>query len=180
MKQIFFLITLTIIALNGFSQAQESKEDTYQKIYEIVITKDGEVKHVIKQGAEINGEIDGENAFGIWVFSEYPDKVKVISRKGEELGVMELNNQNPLRIVTPQPKSGMRFGVGLGPVGVSTGGGSGLQSFNMEKYNAEIRERFETKEEKIKREYYEKKEQERLAKEAAKKAKKEARKNRKK
>lgn len=180
MKQIFFLIILSFYTFSGFSQAQESKEDTYQTIYEIVISKDGEIKHIVKQGAEISGEIDGESAFGIWIFSGYPDKVKVISRKGEELGVMELNKQNPLRIVTPQPKSGMRFGVGVGPVGVATGGGSGLQSFNMEKYTAEIRERLETKEEKIKREYYEKKEQERLAKEAAKKAKKEAKKNKKK
>lgn len=180
MKQLFVLLTLTFFALNIFSQARESEEDAYQTIYEIVILRDGEVKHVVKQGAEIGGEIDGESAFGVWFFSEYPDKVKVISRKGEELGVMELNKQNPLRIVTPQPKSGMRFGVGVGPVGVTTGGGSGLQSFNMEKYKAEIRERLETKEEKIKREYYEKKEQERLAKEAAKRAKKEAKKNKKK
>jgi hypothetical protein len=131
MTRLILFITLTSIAFRGFSQAQENKEDTYQKIYEIIIIKDGEVKHVVKQGAQISGEIDGESVSGVWFFSEYPDKVKVISRKGEDLGVMELNKQSPLRIVTPQPKSGMRVGIGVGPVGVSTGGGSGLQSFNL-------------------------------------------------
>ena len=73
----------------------------------------------------------------------------------------------------------MSVGIGVGPVSVSSMG-AGYQSFNMEKYTAEINERQETKEEKLRREYYEKKEQERMAKEAAKQAKKDAKKKKKK
>ena len=179
MKKIILLIALMIIALFGFSQAQEESDNDYLKIYEIIIMKDGDVKHVVKQGALISGEIDGKTVNGRWFFESYPDKVVVITKKGEKAGVIELNKQNPLRIVTPQPKSGMSVGIGVGPVSVSNMG-PGYQSFNMEKYKVEISERQETKEEKLRREYYEKKEQERLAKEAAKQAKKDAKKNKKK
>ena len=180
MKKLIPFILLILTTLNSFSQAREAADSNYLKVYEIIILKEGEVKHVIKQGAEISAKINGEIVYGRWYFSSYPDKVVVITKKGEKAGVIELNKQNPLRIVTPQPKGGMSVGIGVGPIGVSTGGGSGMQSFNMGKYKAEITERQETKEEKIKREYYEKKEQERMAKEAAKKAKKEAKKNKKK
>ena len=178
MKKINLLLALVLIAFSGFSQAKEEGESDYQKVYEIIIIKDGEVKHVVKQGAQLSAEIDGKTVNGSWYFQSYPDKVMVVTRKGEEAGVIELNKQNPLRIVTPQPKGGMSVGIGVGPVSVSSMG-PGYQSFNMEKYKAEISEREETKEEKIRREYYEKKEQERLAKEAAKKAKKDAKKNKK-
>ena len=179
MKNVFLLLTLILISFLGFSQAKEDNENDYKKIYEIVILKDGEVKHVIKQGVLISANIDGKTVSGRWYFSDYPDKVVVVTKKGGEAGIIELNKQNPLRIVTPQPKSGMSVGIGVGPVSVSNMG-PGYQSFNMEKYKAEISERVETKEEKIRREYYEKKEQERMAKEAAKAAKKAAKKKKKK
>ncbi|MDF1672941.1 MAG: hypothetical protein P1U41_05525 [Vicingaceae bacterium] len=179
MKKINILLTLFLISFLGFSQAKEDGDSDFQKIYEIVILKDGEVKHVVKQGAQISVEIDGKTVNGRWYFESYPDRVKVITKKGVEAGVVELNKQSPLRIVTPQPKGGMSVGIGVGPVSVSNMG-PGYQSFNMEKYTAEISERDETKEEKLRREYYEKKEQERLAKEAAKQAKKDAKKNKKK
>lgn len=178
MKKIILLILPMFIAFGASAQAQESKEDTYQKVYEIIIIKDGEVKHVIKQGAAISADLDGETINGRWFFSDYPDKVVVVNKKGENVGVIELNKQNPLRIVPPQPKGGFVGGIGVGPVSVSNVS-PGYQSFNMEKYKAEITERLETKEEKIRREYYEKKEQERMAKEAAKKARKEAKKKKK-
>jgi hypothetical protein len=178
MKKLTLFILTLFITTSCFSQAQESDTDTYKKVYEIIIIKDGEVKHVVKEGALISADIDGKTANGQWFFSDYPDKVVVINRKGENVGVVELNKQDPLRIVTPQPKSGMRVGIGVGPVSVSNVG-PGYQSFNMEKYKVELSERLETKEEKLRREYAEKKEQERLAKEAAKQAKKDAKKKKK-
>lgn len=179
MKKINLLLILILITFLGFSQAKEEGDSDFQKIYEIVILKDGEVKHVVKQGAQISVEIDGKTVNGRWYYNSYPDKVKVITKKGEDAGIVELNKQNPLRIVVPQTRGGFVGGVGVGPISVSNVS-PGYQSFNMEKYKAEIIERLETKEEKLRREYYEKKEQERLAKEAVKQAKKDAKKKKKK
>lgn len=175
MKNVALLILTLFITNSCFSQAQETKEDVYQKVYEIIILKDGEVKYVVKEGGAISADLEDGTVNGEWYFSDYPDKVVVVNRKGENVGVVELNKQDPLRIETPQPKSGMSVGIGVGPVSVSNIG-AGFQSFNMEKYKAEISERLETKEEKLRREYYEKKEQERIAKEAAKAARKAAKK----
>lgn len=171
MKKIKLLFLFFLINTIAFSQAREEEDTGYKKIYTIILLKDGEVKHSIKQGGDISARIDGKTVNGRWFFKAYPDVVEIINKKAEVVGQIELNKQSPLRIVTPQPKGGIGVGVGMGPVSVSSMG-PGYQTFNMKKYKAEISERMETKEEKMKREYYEKKEQERLAKQAAKQAKK--------
>lgn len=178
MKNITTLLICLIISTTSFAQAQEESDSDYKKVYEIIILKDGEVKHVVKEGADISVEINEKTENGIWIFEAYPDKVGVVNKKGEKVGVVELNKQKTLRIVTPQPKNKVGVGIGVGPVSVSNVG-PGYQSFNMEKYDVEISERLETKEEKIRREYNEKKEAERLAKQAAKQAKKDAKKKKK-
>ena len=91
MKKINLLLALVLIAFSGFSQAKEEGESDYQKVYEIIIIKDGEVKHVVKQGAQLSAEIDGKTVNGSWYFQSYPDKVMVVTRKGEEAGVIELS-----------------------------------------------------------------------------------------
>ena len=176
MRSVFLFLCLLFFSLNMFSQARELEEEGYKTLYVIVITKDGKVNHVVKEGAQISTKIDGRTVNGRWYFKAFPDVVSVVGKDKEILTQIELNNEEPLKIVTPQPKSGPSIGIGVGPVSVSNFG-SGFQSFNMSKYKAEIVERLETNEEKLKREYYEKKEEERKAKEAAKAAKKAARKN---
>jgi len=178
MKKIALLFMSFIIYSTVFAQTQEPINDSYKTLYVIVITKKGEVKHVVKEGAQISTKIDGRTVNGRWMFKSFPDVVSVIGKKGDVLTNISLNKQEPLKIVTPQPKSGPGIGVGVGPVSVSSMG-PGYQSFNMTKYEAKIIERLETKEEKLRREYSEKKEQERKEKEAAKQAKKAAKKNKK-
>ena len=175
MKKILFVIFTVFMSSSVFSQANEDADDHYQKVYSVIITKEGEVKHIVKQGAEINVEINGENVNGRWVFKNFPDEVTIIDKKGEVAGSVELNKQESVKMVVPQSQSGASIGVGIGPVSVSSLGPK-FQTFNMDKYKMEIDERMETKEEKIRREYNEKKEQERLDKEAAKEAKKAAKK----
>ncbi len=178
MKKISLFLFLGLITNLLFSQAREEGDEEYKTIYSILFIKEGEVKHTIKQGLEVNVEIDDKRVYGRWFFKSYPDVISVVNRKGEVLGEVALNQQKSIRVETPQQRGGLSVGVGIGPVGVSSGGG-GMQSFNMDKWKAEISERPETKEEKLKREYYEKKEQERLAKQAAKEAKKAAKKKKK-
>ncbi len=173
MKKSALLFVLIFINVLAFSQAKEDGDTGYQKVYSILLSKDGEVKHTVKEGAEISAEINDKKAYGRWVFKSYPDVVTIISNKGEILGDIELRKQDPLRISVPAKQGGMSVGIGIGPVGVSSAGG-GMQSFSMEKWNVDISERMETKEEKMRREYAEQKEQERLAKQAAKEAKKAA------
>ncbi|MCB0400680.1 MAG: hypothetical protein KDD41_01215 [Flavobacteriales bacterium] len=176
MKKMFLFLILCATTFSVFSQAREEDDSGYRKVYAIILSKNGEVKHIIKQGEDISADIDGKNVNGRWFFKAYPDIVEIVDRKNEVVGEIALNQQDPLQISVPQPKSGMSVGIGVGPVSVSNMGG-GMQSFNMEKWKAEISERMETKEEKLKREYYEQKEQERQAKEAAKAAKKAAKKS---
>ena len=76
MKKINLLLTLVLLSFLGFSQAKEDGDSDFQKIYEIVILKDGEVKHIVKQGAQISVEIDGKTVNGRWYFKSYPEKVK--------------------------------------------------------------------------------------------------------
>jgi hypothetical protein len=174
MKNIFLFFVISFFSLNIFSQARET--DDYKTLYTILIIKDGKVNHVVKEGAQISTKIDGRTVNGRWFFKAFPDVVVIVGKDKEILTQIELNKEEPLKIVTPQPKSGPSIGIGVGPVSVSNFG-PGFQSFNMTKYKAEIVERLETKEEKLSREYYEKKEREREEKEAAKAAKKAARKN---
>jgi len=156
-----------------FAQAREDYEDgTEEKIYTIVISKAGKVKHVIKQGAMMSTKFDGKVIRGRWAFSAYPDVVVIMSAKGDILGEVALNKELPLRITPPQQSTGVSVGMGVGPVSISGLGGGGMKNFDMKKYRAEIDERPETKEEKMRRAYYAQKEKERKEKEARKKAKK--------
>ncbi|MCB9361582.1 MAG: hypothetical protein H6587_11130 [Flavobacteriales bacterium] len=174
MRSIF--LSLLFFSLKVFSQTSEIENEGYKTLYVIVITKDGKVNHIVKEGALISTKVGGKTVNGRWYFKAFPDVVAVVGKDKEILTQIELNKEEPLRIVTPQPKSGPSIGIGVGPVSVSNFG-PGYQNFNMTKYRAEIVERLETKEEKLRREYYEKQEEERLAKEAAKAAKKAARKS---
>lgn len=158
-----------------FSQAREDYEDGGQrKVYTMIISKNGKIKHVIKQGAMMSSKVDGKVVKGKWVFRAYPDIVRIIGKNGEMLGEVALNKELPLRITPPQQQSGMSVGVGFGPVSVSGLGGGGMKNFDMSKYKASIDERPETKEERMRREYYMQQERERKEKAAAKKAKKDA------
>lgn len=174
MKKLSLLLLLISINLMVFSQAREDYEDGSEyKIYNIIISKDGKVKHVIRQGAMMSSKVDGKVIKGRWVFSAYPDVVTIMSAKGKMLGEVALNKELLLRITPPQQQSGMSVGIGVGPVSISSIGG-GMKNFDMSKYRAEIDERPETKEEQMRREYYAQQEKERLEKIAAKKAKKDA------
>ena len=176
MRCVYLFLASLFFSLNVFSQARELAEEGYKTVYVIVITKDGNVNHVIKEGAQISTKVDGRTVNGRWFFKSFPDVVAVVGKDREILTEIALNKEEPLKIVTPQAKSGPSIGIGIGPVSVSNIG-PGFQSFNMTKYKAEIVERFETKEEKLSREYYEKKEAERKEKEAAKEAKRAAKRN---
>lgn len=176
MRKLTIVLISLFFCLSAFSQARETNDGDYRTLYTILITKDGKVNHVIREGAEISTKIDGKTVNGRWYFKSFPDVVSIVGKDKEILTQIELNKEEPLRIVTPQPKSGPSIGIGIGPVSVSNFG-PGFQSFNMTKYKAEIVERLETKEEKLTREYYEKKEAERKAREAEKAAKKAAKKN---
>ena len=170
MKKSCLILLLLAISLTVFSQAREDYEDNSErKIYSIIISKNGKVKHVISQGAMMSSKVNGKVVKGRWVFRAYPDVVAIMSAKGKMLGEVALNKELPLRITPPQQQSGMSVGIGVGPVSIS-----GMKNFDMSRYRAEIDERPETKEEQMRREYYAQQEKERLEKVAAKKAKKDA------
>ncbi len=177
MKNLSILLVLILTSLLGFSQAREDYEESSErKVYTMLISKDGKVKHVIKQGAMMTSKVDGKVVKGRWVFRAYPDIVAIIGKNGEVLGEVALNKELPLRITPPQQqRSGMSVGIGVGPVSISgLGSGSGMRNFDMKKYKATIDERPETREEKMRREHFASQERERKEREAAKRAKKEA------
>lgn len=175
MKRISLLLCLVIASIISFAQAREDYEETAErKVYTMIISKEGKIKHVIKQGAMMSSKVDGKVVKGKWVFRAYPDIVGIIGEKGELLGEVALNKELPLRITPPQQQSRMSVGIGVGPVSLSGLGGSGMKNFDMSKYKATIDERPETKEERMRREYYMQQDKERKEKEAAKKAKKDA------
>ena len=130
---------------------EDYEDGDERKVYTIVISKDGKVKHVIKQGAMMSSKVDGKVVRGRWVFRAYPDVVAIMGERGEILGEVALNKELPLRITPPRQQSGMSLGVGVGPVSISGLGGGGMKNFDMKKYRAEIDERPETKEEKMRR-----------------------------
>lgn len=175
MKKSYLILLLVTLSLTVFSQAREDYEDNSElKIYSILISKDGKVKHVIRQGAMMSSKVNGKVIKGRWVFRAYPDVVGIMGKKGDLLGEVALNKELPLRITLPQQQSGMSVGIGVGPISISGLGGDSMKNFDMSKYRAEIDERPETKEEQMRREYYAQQEKERLEKIAAKKAKKDA------
>ncbi|MGB0888294.1 MAG: hypothetical protein ACPGSL_09245 [Vicingaceae bacterium] len=175
MNRISLLLCLIVLSVFSYGQAREDYEDTTErKVYTMIISKDGKIKHVIKQGAMMASKVNGRVIKGRWVFRAYPDIVGIIGRNGELLGEVALNEELPLRITPPQQQSRMSVGIGVGPVSVSGLSGSGMRNFDMSKYKASIDERPETKQEKMRREYFVQQEKERKEKEAAKRAKKEA------
>lgn len=175
MKKNSLILLLLTTSLIAFSQAREEGDsDNSRKIYSIILSKQGKVKHIIKQGAMMSSKVDGKVIKGKWFFKAYPDIVVIRGNDGSVLGEVALNDELPLRIIPPQQQSRVGIGIGVGPVSVSGLGGGGMKNFDMKKYRAEIDERPETKDEKMKREYYLKERKEQQEKEAAKKAKKDA------
>lgn len=103
MKKSCLILLLLAISLTVFSQAREDYEDNSErKIYSIIISKNGKVKHVISQGAMMSSKVNGKVVKGRWVFRAYPDVVAIMSAKGKMLGEVALNKELPLRITPPQ------------------------------------------------------------------------------
>ncbi|PJA09813.1 MAG: hypothetical protein COX70_00730, partial [Flavobacteriales bacterium CG_4_10_14_0_2_um_filter_32_8] len=150
--------------------------------YVILIVKDGEVKNSFNEGVGIIAKINEKTVTGRWYFKAEPDVVVVVGDKGQILGEVKLNEQKTIKLETEEQQSsggGMSFGIGIGPIGVSTGGGGGgptFISYNMEKNEATFDQQKETKEEKIRREYNEKREMERQNKEIERQANKDKKK----
>ena len=179
MKKLAAIILGIIITSTAFSQAEEVSENGYRKYYVILIVKNGEVKNLFKEGKGITAKINDKTVTGTWYFKREPDVVAVVGRKGNVLGEVRLNEQKNVKLETDEPQQSgggrVSFGVGFGPVGVSTGGGGGgprYMSYNMEKHKAVFDKQTETREEKIRREYAEKKQMEQRKKAAAKVARK--------
>ncbi|MBL4888382.1 MAG: hypothetical protein JKZ03_08105 [Flavobacteriaceae bacterium] len=130
MKKSSILILLITFNLSVFSQAREDIDETgTRKIYSIIISKEGKIKHVIKQGAMMSSKVDRKVIKGKWYFKAYPDVVVIIGSKGQVLGEVALNKELPLRITPPKSQSGMNVGIGIGPVSVS-GLGGGMKNFD--------------------------------------------------
>ena len=172
------LILALLIGSLAFGQASEDPNNGFQYVYSMVIKKEGVLKHYSKEGSQLGVEIKERVTYGKWYFKGFPDTVVIKKGNGDTLLVTSLNSEKRLHFPATQSRGGMSFGVGFGAVGVATGsgGGSGYQSFTVEKYEITLEKRLETQQEKNMREHAERKELDRLAKEAAKKAKKEARK----
>ena len=121
---------------------------------------------------------------GFGIFKSEPDIVTVIGLRGKNLGDLNLNNQKHLKLEKEMPNgngSGISIGVGVGPVGIGTGGndGGGLRfmTFKMEENKATFGLQKESRKEKIKRDYIEKKMAEQEQKQLTKTAKKAKKKN---
>ncbi|MBL4888381.1 MAG: hypothetical protein JKZ03_08100 [Flavobacteriaceae bacterium] len=176
---IFFSLISSSLA---FSQAREESDDGHKSYYVIVITKDGEVQNIFKEGKGIKGKIGNKSVDGVWYFKDEPDVVTVIGFGGVLLGELKLNEQKNLKLESDQPikSSKIGIGIGIGLIGVSTGGVGGgprFMSYKMDKNRAKFGKQKETRAEKIKREYEERKQQEQMQKELTKQAKKDKRKN---
>lgn len=167
---------LFIISSFAFSQAREGEEEDYKSYSVIKIFKEGELQNTFKEGRGIKGKIGNKQVDGVWYFKAEPDLVTVIGLRGKVLGELSLSTQKNLKLETDQPKTntGISIGVGIGPVGIGTGGAGGgprFMNYNMEKHQAIFGKQKESREEKIKREYIERKIVEQEEKELAKKAK---------
>lgn len=163
MKKLAIIILGFIITSTAFSQAEEGREDGFRSYYVILITKDGEVVNIFKEGKGITAKIGEKTVTGTWYFKSEPDMVTIVGRKGEILGDVKLNEQKTLKLETDEPKKsgGMSVGIGFGPIGIGTGTGGGgpyFISYNMLKNQASFDKQKETREEKIMREYREKQE----------------------
>ena len=161
MKKLAIILLGFFITSTAFSQAEEGREDGFRSYYVILITKDGEVVNIFKEGKGITAKIGEKIVTGTWYFKSEPDVVTILGKKGEVLGDVKLNEQKTLKLETDEPKKsgGMSVGIGFGPVGIGTGVGGGgpyFISYNMLKNQASFDKQKETREEKIKREYAEK------------------------
>lgn len=161
MKKLAIILLGFMFTSTAFSQAEEGREDGFRSYYVILITKDGEVVNIFKEGKGITAKIGEKTVTGTWYFKSEPDVVTILGKKGEILGDVKLNEQKTLKLETDEPKKsgGMSVGIGFGPVGIGTGVGSGgpyFISYNMLKNQASFDKQKETREEKIKREYTEK------------------------
>jgi hypothetical protein len=179
-KTIVFLLAL-IVSFSVYSQADEIIQDGYRTYTVILITQKGEVRNRFKEGKGITAKINGKNVTGKWYFKAEPDLISIVNRKGEILGEVNLNNQKSIKLETEVPKQsggGMSIGIGIGPVGISTGGGGGPRyiSYNMAKNTAVFDKQKESREDKIRREYIEKRMIEEQRKEQEKQARKAKRK----
>ena len=116
MKKISLILLFVTINLAVFSQAREDYEQVEEnrKVYTIIISKDGKIKLVIKQGAMMSSKVDGKVVKGRWVFRAYPDIVGIVAEGGKLLGEVALNKELPLRITPPQQQSRMSVGIGVG------------------------------------------------------------------
>jgi hypothetical protein len=162
MKKISTVIIGLILSLSIFSQAEEIKADGYRSYYVILITQKGEVRNIFKEGKGIIASINDKKVTGTWYFKAEPDLVTIVDRKGKVVGDVNLNNQKSIKLETDEPKQnggGISIGIGIGPVGLSTGNGGGPRyiSYNMIKNKVVFDKQKETREDKIRREYAEKK-----------------------
>jgi len=161
MKKLAIILLGFMFTSTAFSQAEEGREDGFRTYYVILITKDGEVVNIFKEGKGITAKIGEKTVTGKWYFKSEPDVVTIFGKKGEVLGEVKLNEQKTLKLETDEPKKsgGMSVGIGFGPVGIGTGTGGGgpyFISYNMLKNQASFDKQKETREEKIMREYKEK------------------------
>ena len=182
MKRVVILFLILFFNSSAFSQAEEKSKDGYKKYYVILITKDGEVRNVFKEGKGITAKIGEKTISGSWYFKAEPDIVTVVGKKGEVLGEVKLNDQKNIKLETDEPKQsggGVSIGFGIGPVGISSRNvvsGPRYISYNMTKNKAVFDQQIETREDKIRREYAEKKYFEQQKKEQAKQDRKAKRK----
>jgi len=177
MKRLTLMIScfLTVSILLG--QAREVSVDGYKTYLGLVITEGDDEKTIIKEGDEISVRTEKGYVFGRWYFKDYPDVVFIKNKKGKILRELELNKQQLIRIAVGQSGPRLGIGIGVGPIGVSTGGtGSSYNVYSMKHYDVVIKDVLETREEKIKREYIEKKEEQKMLKVAKRQAKKDRKK----
>ena len=178
MKKIIVLLFGFLLGINIFGQADEIPSTGDRSYPVILITQKGEVKNIFREGKGITVKINGKNVTGNWYFKADPDVVTIVGKKGNVLGSVSLNEQKTIKLETDEVKNangGMSIGIGIGPVGLSTGGaavGPRYISYNMTKNKAVFDQQKETREDKIRREYDEKKRLEKQRKEQEKQERK--------
>ncbi len=174
MKKVFVLFIVLFFSSVAFSQAEERSGNGYKKKYVILIVKNGEVRNAFKEGSGITAKIEDKTVTGRWYFKSEPDVVTVVGKKGEVIGEVKLNDQKNIKLETEelkQNRGGVSIGIGIGPVGISSGSmssGPRYISYNMIKNMAVFEQQIETREEKIRREYEERQYFEQQQKEQAK------------
>lgn len=163
MRKIICGIVALILCLSAFSQADEMLNEGLKSYPVILITQNGKLINKFKEGGRITVNIDGKRVTGNWYFKAEPDLVSLINKRGERIGEVNLNNQKTIKLETDEPVQrggGVSIGIGVGPVGIATGGGTSgprFISYNMSKNTVIFDRQKETREDKIRRAYAEKK-----------------------